>query len=163
MEGKNLPFYLVTLVSILVDRLSKLWMLNFLREEPSSFNIFKYFSLTLVRNTGICFGMLNAVDIKIPIIIASVGIALVILIYFQRFAGNSREMAVALGLIEGGIIGNLTDRIVTGAVIDFINFHVWPVFNLADVFIVSGIGLVFLKQLQNHNHSQGKISGENSG
>ena len=141
------------LLSLLADRLSKWWMLRFLREEPSSFQIFRYFSLTLVRNTGICFGMLSAVDIKVPIVIASFGIALVILIYFHRFTGNSRQTAVALGLIEGGIIGNLIDRMAAGAVIDFINLHVWPVFNIADVFIVTGIGLIFLKQIKNRNPS----------
>lgn len=158
MEGKNLKFFYSTvLLSIVTDRFSKYCMLNFLREEPSSFSIFRYFSLTLVRNTGICFGMLSAVDITIPIIIASVVIALIILVYFHRFTGNSRQMAVALGLIEGGIVGNLIDRVTTGAVIDFINFHVWPVFNLADVFIVSGIGLIFLKQIrQKHNPSHEK-------
>jgi len=153
VEGKNLRiFYLAALLSVVADRLSKYWMLDFLKED-ASLNVFRFFSLTLVRNTGICFGVLSAVDIKIPIIAASFVIAAAILVYFHRFAGNSRPTAAALGLIEGGITGNLIDRITTGAVIDFINFHVWPVFNLADVFIVSGIGLIFLKQIKNRNPS----------
>ncbi len=140
-------------LSILLDQLSKRWILKFLGAEFASFHIFRYFSLTLVRNTGICFGMLSAVDIRIPIIIASFGIGLMILAYFHRFTGNNRQMAVALGLIMGGIVGNLIDRMVTGAVIDFINFHVWPVFNLADTFIVTGIGLIFLKQIKKKTYT----------
>jgi signal peptidase II len=148
--GRNKIFYPVAFFSILADQFSKYWMCNLLHEELS-LNIFRYFSLTLVRNTGICFGMFNTVNVTIPIIIASVVIAVIISLYFYKFAGNSRLMAVALGLIEGGIIGNLIDRITIGAVIDFIDFHVWPVFNLADVCIVSGIGLIFLKQIKKHD------------
>ncbi len=147
--GKNSKvFYAVALFSILADQFSKYWMLIFLREEPSSFNIFRYFSFTLVKNNGICFGVLSNASIKIPVIIASIAIAAAIIAYLNRFTGSSRQMAVALGLIEGGIAGNLIDRIRTGAVIDFINFHVWPVFNLADVCIVSGIALIILKQIK---------------
>jgi len=146
-------FYRVTLLAIAVDQFSKYLMLNFLA-QGSSFHIFRYFSLTLVRNTGICFGMLSGVNIRNIIIIASVVIALIIILYLHRCQEKSRQMDIALGLIEGGIAGNLIDRITTGAVIDFINFHIWPVFNLADVFIISGIALIFLKHLRRENASR---------
>jgi len=150
VEGKNLTvFYSVALFSIILDQVSKYWMCRLLREPPFSFNIFRYFSLTLVQNKGICFGMLNTADIRIHVIGASIIIAVIIFIYFCRFAVNSRLMSVALGLTEGGIAGNLIDRVRIGSVIDFINLHVWPVFNLADMCIVSGIGLIFLKQIKN--------------
>ena len=146
-------FYWVALSAIALDQLSKYLMLRLLSGEFSSLRIFRYFSLTLVRNTGICFGMLSGLNVRIVVIIASFIIGLTIIFYLHRCPVKSAYTGTALGLIEGGIAGNLIDRIATGSVIDFINFHFWPVFNLADVFIVSGIALVLLQHMRGKNVS----------
>ncbi|MBN1444899.1 MAG: signal peptidase II [Candidatus Omnitrophica bacterium] len=154
MACRNLSlFYWVALWAIALDRLSKYLMLRLLSGEFSSLRVFRYFSLTLVKNTGICFGMLSGFNVRIIVIIASFIIGLMIVLYLYRCPEKSMNTKIALGLIEGGIAGNLIDRIATGAVIDFINFHFWPVFNLADVFIVSGIALVFLQHMRRKNVS----------
>ena len=153
MENKSLKyFYLVTFISLFLDQFTKYLILNFL-SPYSSFHIFKYFSLTLVKNSGVLFGLFSQFDIRIPVIIASVLIGIVIYTVLLKNPSVYKKIQIALGLIEGGIIGNLIDRIKYGYVIDFLNFHFWPVFNLADTFIVSGIFLLFFAHIRSNNAS----------
>ncbi|MDD3725718.1 MAG: signal peptidase II [Candidatus Ratteibacteria bacterium] len=144
MAIRHRIFFLSALLSVVADQLSKYLMISVL-SGPGSFSVFRYFSLTLVRNTGICFGMFNNLNIRNFIIVASIFIAVGIFLFFKEYS-EDKHITAAFGLIEGGIIGNLIDRIRTGAVIDFINFHIWPVFNLADTFIVVGVVIILLKQ-----------------
>jgi len=97
--------------------------------------------LTYVQNTGTAFGLFRE-HTFVFVIISSVVIA--ILLWFalarQKLLGISLsgDGATAVGLIIGGAIGNLADRLVFGYVIDFVDFQVWPVFNAADAGIVLG-------------------------
>jgi len=141
----------MVLFSVLLDQFSKYLVVDFL-SEMKSVSIFRYFSLTLVKNTGICFGILNNLNVRIFIITASFIIGIAIIISIIRY-GKDKQMIIASGLVEGGIIGNLIDRIRIGAVIDFINFHFWPVFNLADAFIVTGVVIIFF-----HHFKGGKYA-----
>lgn len=147
-------FYRVTLSVIFLDRLSKYLILHFLSGGAPSFRVFRYFSLTLVKNRGICFGMLTGVNLRAVIIVVSLVIGTLIILYLHRSHDKSRHTEISLGLIEGGIAGNLIDRITAGAVIDFLDFHFWPVFNLADVSIASGIALIFLQHIRRKNVSR---------
>jgi len=68
----------------------------------------------------------------------------VLVVFFARSARRHPFLTVALGLVLGGSLSNLVDRVSTGHVTDFIDFDYWPAFNLADSFIVVGVGLLFL-------------------
>ncbi|MCX8082293.1 MAG: signal peptidase II [bacterium] len=146
MAYKYRWFLLTFVLAVFIDQFSKYLVVNFL-SDIGSLHIFKYFSLTLVRNKGICFGILNNLNLRGIIIFASFIIAAGIFFCLERY-GKDRMTVIASGLIEGGIIGNLIDRITMGAVIDFINFHIWPVFNLADTFIVSGVIIILLNNFK---------------
>ena len=90
-------------------------------------------SLTLVRNPGVAFGFFRDHN-NIALSLVITGCILLVLIMLKiRFI--SRIQQVACGMMIGGAIGNIVDRIHYGAVIDFIDVHVWPVFNIADSFI----------------------------
>ena len=131
---------------VLVDRLTKNFFSGFLDLNESIAVIQNIFHFTLVHNTGIAFGFFKdcgAVFIIIPVILTGL---LVYNIYYYRHSPNlSRIYIVAFSLILGGAIGNLIDRITLGYVIDFIDFRVWPVFNVADSAITIGAAIILLK------------------
>ena len=80
-------------------------------------------------------------------------LSIIILIFFGlRTAPRHWTNPWGIGLILGGALGNWVDRIRVGAVIDFLDFQIWPVFNFADTAITIGVGLFFLEMLKKQNH-----------
>jgi len=106
--------------------------------------------MTLVHNSGIAFGLFKDQGIVFIIIPIIAIILLVFNIYYYRNNDEAlpRSYIVAFSLILGGAIGNLFDRIVYGYVIDFIDFRVWPVFNIADSAITIGAVIIAFKCFQ---------------
>ena len=141
-------FALTTTFSVvIVDRVTKLFFSEQLSYGESLPIIRNVLHMTLVHNTGIAFGFFKdqgIVFIVIPIIAIFL---LVFNIYYYRQNNEalSRVYIAAFSLILGGAIGNLIDRIVYGHVIDFIDFRVWPVFNIADSAITIGAIMVAFK------------------
>lgn len=101
------------------------------------------FHLTYVRNPGAAFGLLP--DRTAFFIAATVLVVALILWYAWRVGVPRRSVRLALGLQLGGALGNLVDRVAHGTVVDFLDFRVWPVFNLADSAIVVGVGIFALE------------------
>jgi len=96
--------------------------------------------LTHIANSGAAFGILQ--NHRVLFFVAA-AVVISLIIYFKRtLAKNNRAINLFLGLVMGGAIGNLIDRIAVGAVTDFVDFRFWPVFNVADSAIV--VGAVFL-------------------
>lgn len=150
LDKSQLSIYLslITVVTVIVfDRITKNFFSQFL-SLGESFPIIRHvLHMTLVHNTGIAFGLFKnqgVVFIIIPIIAV---ILLIHNIYYYRRSGEelSRLYVVAFSLILGGAIGNLIDRIWLGYVIDFIDFRVWPVFNIADSAITIGAFIIAVK------------------
>jgi signal peptidase II len=110
-------------------------------EVPVLGNIF---AITNVRNSGAAFGFAPAGATLF--LLASIVVAIGLVVYVARNPGTTWNDAV-LGLILGGTIGNGFDRIAYGTVTDFINFHFWPVFNLADSAISIGVVLLIATYL----------------
>jgi signal peptidase II len=97
-----------------------------------------------VRNSGIAFGFFSQAT---PVVIVLTGIAVAwMLAFFARSGARHPVLPVALGLVIGGSISNLLDRVRLGFVTDFLDFRYWPAFNLADSFIVIGV-LILLTTL----------------
>jgi signal peptidase II len=121
-----------------------------------------FFYLTHVRNPGAAFGLFATAPEAIRLVFF-IGISVVaigiIVSFFHRLAPGDRLSALALGLILGGALGNLIDRIRYHEVVDFLHFRLWqgyswPDFNLADSFIVVGVALLILELLATEGESR---------
>jgi len=98
--------------------------------------------LTNVRNPGIAFSALPGIPLIIPAVIS---LTLIFILFYNKDRWADRRTAQhGVALLAGGAIGNLIDRVRLGAVIDYLDLRVWPVFNLADVAITVGAALLIL-------------------
>lgn len=132
--------YILSLIVLIIDQVSKILVLKYLkdlREVPIIRNILHF---TYVENRGAAFGILQ--HQKWFFIIITALIVGGIVYYFRKERDYPKAMMIGLSLIVGGAIGNLIDRVFYGFVVDFIDFRVWPVFNIADSAIVIGQILV---------------------
>ena len=130
-------FLLPALVVLLLDQISKqfFWALG------KNFDVIDgWVRITLVRNSGAAFGLLQ--EGRVFLIIASMVASVFIILLAERIPPEERGKRVFLGMILGGALGNLIDRLHPGQVIDFIDVGVaayrWPVFNLADSAVTIG-------------------------
>jgi signal peptidase II len=143
--------YLLATLVVALDQASKFWVLNVL-DLPSKVTVpvAGPFHMTFVWNKGVSFGLLRAeVDLTRWALAAFSIIVAVFLAVWVRNAAR-RLMSVALGLVIGGAVGNVIDRIRFGAVVDFLDFsRLWfPwIFNVADAAITCGIALLLLDML----------------
>jgi signal peptidase II len=100
------------------------------------------FSIHHVTNSGIAFGLFASAT---SLVILLTGLAVAWMLYFFARSGSRHPvLPVALGLVIGGSVSNLTDRVRLGHVTDFLDFKYWPAFNLADTFIVVGVAALLL-------------------
>lgn len=147
-KPRQTVFYISFIISFLADRISKA-IVDKNIPENYSVRIAPYFFLTHIKNPGICFGMLSRTNCYPLLIISSILALVLIILFVEKKTGNFPLFSsVSLGLIEGGILGNLIDRLRFHAVTDFIDLRIWPVFNLADCCIVCGVGFYILNQFK---------------
>src|SRR5690348_6583012 len=143
----------VAVAAAVLDQISKLMVLGFFGESGCAIHhlpITAFFDLVLTCNRGVSFGMFNSPGVgSLIFTIAAAIIILVLTLWLARV--RSLFLAVAIGLIIGGAIGNVIDRLRFGAVVDFLYFHVgswyWPAFNLADSAICLGVAAMLLDGL----------------
>jgi signal peptidase II len=137
---RNLAFFLAASLVIFTDQLSKFWVRsNILLGE--SLPETGFFRLTHLHNTGATFGLFQGQSLML-IIIAIIGVCFLlylVLFMYRRFPLlNTVLVKLSLGLILGGTVGNLIDRLSSGYVTDFIAIGIWPPFNIADSAVVVG-------------------------
>jgi signal peptidase II len=136
---------------ILLDQLTKALALAFLVPGETRPLLPNLFHLTLVENEGIAFGLFQGAE-QFLFVLITASIFVLILIGFRSAPARIKTQA-ALGLILGGAVGNWVDRLRVGAVIDFLDFRIWPVFNLADTAITVGVGLFLLDLIRKPKHA----------
>jgi signal peptidase II len=127
---------------VVVDQVTKTWALRALADGP--IDLFWTLRFNLSFNSGAAFGIGRGIG---PIILIAGVVMLVVLLGLGRLAASRTMAAVALGLLIGGASGNLIDRLFRdhgGAVVDFIDFQWWPIFNVADIGITFGALLLVL-------------------
>jgi len=135
--AKYLSFWLFAFFVFILDRISKFLILRFV---PLNSSIdFKLFSISHVRNTGTLFGLFQ--NASWFFILFSLAVIIYLLVKHSSFSSSYQPI---LGLILGGALGNLFDRIFYGSVIDFIDFHFWPSFNIADSAVCVAILLLLV-------------------
>lgn len=141
MKTKAIALFIAT-VAYFLDQLSKYIILQ--QENItvySSVKVTEFFNLVLVHNKGISFGMFS--DHDQPLILTAIAAVIIFMLLGWLYKNKSVAVAIGIGLIIGGAIGNVTDRLRYGAVVDFLDFYIgdyhWPAFNLADSFVFIGV------------------------
>src|SRR5277367_5297619 len=143
------PFYLVIVLALVADQLTKHWASVSLRPLGSVILVPGFFNLTYVRNSGIAFGMFAGQGLLVAGFM--IVLAVVALYYTRGLNWAGWEPNLVGGCLCGGALGNLLDRARLGYVVDFfdvyIGTHHWPVFNVADSLICLAVGWIVLRQL----------------
>ena len=134
--------YLLISIIVFMDQLIKYYILNNFNHGQSLAVIKGVFHLTYVQNTGAAFGIFK--NANTFFIIVSIAIILFLLVYRYYYLKSNVYINISIALIIGGAIGNLIDRILLNYVVDYLDFRVWPVFNLADSAIVVGAGILII-------------------
>ena len=132
--------FLIVLLVAAADQFSKFWIQSNLPFQRSLFEI-GFFRITHIHNSGAAFGLFQGYSFALAIV-ASVGVAVLLtyaLVVYRRYPFlDNLPNRVAIGLILGGTVGNLIDRLRFGYVTDFIAFNFWPAFNVADSAVTVG-------------------------
>lgn len=131
-----MSFLVITMLVFAADRLTKPIASAVLTGRHSVEVIPGIFNLTLVHNTGAAFGLMK--DQRLFFIFVTVIAVVSIIYYIWRRNQTKFTVLLAFGLVMGGALGNLLDRIKYGYVVDFLDFRIWPVFNIADSSITIG-------------------------
>lgn len=125
---------------LILDRVTKIWAAGTLPYQvpvtviPGLENIF---TLTHIHNSGAAFGLFPQAGTLFAIVKVFVVIGLVI--WFDRLPVQHFLVRLSIGMIQGGAIGNLIDRVTTGYVVDFLHLHFWPIFNIANASVSVGV------------------------
>ena len=147
--------YIIAFFFFLVDLLSKQIIVQVLEENKSIKVINNFFYLTYTKNTGAAWSILENQRILLLII------TVIVLFLINRFMNKEnlgKLETLSFGMIIGGIVGNLFDRVFFQYVIDFLDFKIfgynYPIFNLADTFIVIGIILMFVISIRKEHNER---------
>lgn len=151
MRNRYIIIAAVTVLVTLADQITKAWVLLSIPPYTEIPVLKGFFSLVHVRNRGAAFGFLNRDDIAWQFWLflgASILAAGVIITLAKHSRANEYAFFASLGLILGGAVGNLIDRIRYREVIDFLDFYIgsyhWPAFNVADIAICCGAALALI-------------------
>lgn len=137
MDKKYAVIISIGFFIVFSDQLTKFLIKQNFQLNQSISVIKNILHLTYVTNTGSAFGLFK--ELNWFFVLFSVIVIIAIFYYIKNIIKNEKFLQLAVGLLLGGTIGNLIDRIAYGAVIDFIDFRIWPVFNIADSAVTIGI------------------------
>jgi signal peptidase II len=125
--------------AVAADQVTK-WIVSSSLSLGESVDVVGPLSIHHVQNSGIAFGLFSTATAAVIVL---TGVAVTwMLVFFARSGGRHPILPVALGLLLGGSVSNLADRVRLGHVTDFLDFRFWPAFNLADAFIVAGVAVL---------------------
>lgn len=129
-------------ITLFADQLAKN-IIQKVMSEGQSIPVFPFFYLTYTHNPGAAFGLFAYRTSILIIITILVIVIMAAILQVRPIAGKKRLIRIGIGLIIGGALSNLVDRLQFGLVIDYLDFRIWPVFNLADTAIFIGACLLF--------------------
>lgn len=142
---------MIALAVVIVDQVSKWWIVFDVMIPPKTIPVFPSFNLVMGWNRGVSFGMFNSASPMHQWLLIGLALVVVVVLLVWLKRAESRLIALSLGLIIGGALGNVIDRIHFGAVADFLDFYVggyhWPAFNVADAGITVGAVILVLDSL----------------
>ncbi len=135
---------------IVVDQISKFAVMSVLAPYQG-FSVTPFLNLVLVLNTGITFGFFASDDSFTRWTLIALALIISFILFRWLASAEGQYVRIALGMIIGGALGNVIDRLVYKAVVDFLDFHLyawhWPAFNIADSAITIGVALFVLSSL----------------
>ncbi len=137
---------IVAAVIVLFDQAVKWLVLDFFSTRTTPLEVTYFFNLVLAWNRGVSFSLFHSEEAYAPFALSALAVAIAVglAVWLRRI--DHRWPATGVGLVIGGAIGNVIDRLRFGAVVDFLDFHVegyhWPAFNIADAAIT--VGVIFL-------------------
>ncbi len=138
-------------VVIVLDQATKWWVVTIFMNPPRVVDIWPFFNVVMVWNKGVTFGFLGDTPFWGQWAFVGLSLAIVAILLLWLHRSEARWQAAALGLIIGGALGNVIDRVHYGAVADFLDFHIagshWPAFNVADSAITLGVTMMILDAL----------------
>ncbi|MEE8516335.1 MAG: signal peptidase II [Alphaproteobacteria bacterium] len=133
---------------LVLDQLSKWWVITRLMNPPRVIEITPFFNFVMWWNKGVTFGLFASAPGWGRWVMVALSLAITAILVIWLLKVNDKLLALAIGLVIGGAVGNVIDRIRFTAVADFLDFHVglwhWPAFNLADSAITIGVGLLLI-------------------
>lgn len=141
----RLRYYLTSFLVLAVDRLTKFFIMQHMVEGESIAIAAPFLYLTYVRNTGAAFGLLKGRS-QLLAVLALLGVGLAAW-QWKGIISQSSRVKWGVSLALSGALGNMIDRFVYGAVVDFLDVRIWPIFNVADIAIVCGVILLFWEVL----------------
>lgn len=130
-------FWITAILVLFIDQGTKFIVKTTMTLYESIPLIPNIFHLTYIENPGAAFGLLA--NQRVLFIVLTTIILMAVIIFYYKLKGEYLLLRVALGMVVGGALGNLIDRLRMGAVTDFFDFRIWPVFNIADSAIVLGM------------------------
>lgn len=139
---------LVALVWLILDQATKWWVLEVVMQPPRVIEVTSFFNLVLAWNRGVSFSMFAHEAEVMPYVLSALALAItgMLLVWLRR--ADRPFLAASIGLVIGGAVGNVVDRLRFGAVTDFLDFHLWgyhyPAFNIADAGIFIGVAMILL-------------------
>src|SRR6185503_16921693 len=157
----RLPYIFLVAATLLLDRWTKSLIQARFELNDTVSVIDGFFNITYVRNTGVAFGIFSSISSPVKSVLLSLFTAcaaIVVIVYSVRSPVRNRLLQVALGLILGGALGNLYDRLAYGYVVDFLELYAgsyhWPSFNVADAAISTGVVLLAIEIIRNEAPSR---------
>ena len=141
----------LAILAIVLDQLSKWWIVTQVMTPPRVIEVTGFFKIVLAWNTGVSFSMLDMGGAFGRWGLSALALVIVIVLFFWLRKAERRLPAIGLGLVIGGALGNVVDRVRFGAVADFLDFHWgvyhWPAFNIADCAITLGVAALLVDAL----------------
>jgi len=165
MKPRYTLFAILTVVGLLLDQATKLYIDRSMQLFDSIPVLPDFFHITYVRNRGAAFSFLSEASWRLPFFIGiSLVASIAILVAFHKLRDDQKLAQVSLAMIFSGAIGNLIDRVRLGEVIDFLDAHWyrhhWPAFNVADSLICVGVFLLAADMLLEDRRSKGQAAQE---
>ena len=149
--------FIISIIIFIIDGLSKSIISAYLKLNQSIEIIKDFFYLRYIHNTGASWGILE--NSRLLLITISI-IAIIILIRYSYSFKKTKLNTYGFGFLIGGVLGNLSDRLINGYVIDFFDFIIFnydfPVFNIADIFIVLGVIILIISILRGEDSNGSK-------
>jgi signal peptidase II len=135
-------------IVVALDQLTKWLIRNDVLNTTRYIEVTDFFNIVEVWNRGVSFGLFASDSPWTPYLLSVLAIAISIVLIIWLRKAETAFLALALGIVIGGAVGNVIDRLIWGQVYDFLDFHAaefhWPAFNLADAAISVGVGLILL-------------------